>query len=65
MDVHTLFFGTILTVLPLVAAGLLTAMVLLERRAELTPAPAHAGRAQAGKRARQARRRRARIGADA
>jgi hypothetical protein len=56
MDAYTLFFGTVLAVLPLVAAGLLTAMVLLERRAELTPAPAHAGRA--AKRTRQARRRR-------
>ena len=59
MDAYTLFFGTILTVLPLVAAGLLTTMVLLERRAELTPAPARASRGQAAKRAHRARRRRA------
>jgi hypothetical protein len=57
MDLHAFFFGTVLTVLPLVAAGLLTAMVCLERRAELTSGPGHAGRPQAAKRARQARRR--------
>jgi hypothetical protein len=59
MDVYTLFFGTVLTVLPLAAAGLLAAMVLMERRAELIPAPAHADRAHPARRARQARRRRA------
>jgi hypothetical protein len=44
MDISTFAFGAALTVLPLVAAGLLVAMVLLERHVEhLAPAPAHAG----------------------
>ena len=59
MDVYTLFFGTVLTVMPLVAAGLLAAIVLVERRAELIPPHTHAGRAHAARRGRQARRRRA------
>jgi hypothetical protein len=47
MDVSTFVFGTALTVLPLVVAGLLAAMVVLERRAErLASASAHAGGAQ-------------------
>lgn len=45
MDVSTFVFGTALTVLPLVAAGLLATLVLLERRGEpLAPAPAQDGR---------------------
>jgi hypothetical protein len=45
MGLSTLVLGTALTVLPLVAAGLLAAMVLLEREDErLVAAPADAGR---------------------
>jgi hypothetical protein len=54
MDVSTFVFGAALTVLPLVAAGLLAAMVVLERRAErLAPASAHAGVAQSRPRRRR------------
>ena len=46
MDVSTFVLGTALAVLPLIAAGLLATMVLLERRAEqMASAPAHARRA--------------------
>jgi hypothetical protein len=45
MDVSTLLLGTVLTVLPLLGAALLTAMVLLERPgAQLAPAAPFAGR---------------------
>lgn len=54
MGLSTLVLGTAITVLPLMAAGLLAAMVLLERRAE-PPSPAHAGRASGRLRARQGR----------
>jgi hypothetical protein len=58
MDVSTLVFGTALTVLPLVAAGLLAAMVLLERHTEdLASAPGHAGRGHSRPRHRKPRRR--------
>jgi hypothetical protein len=59
----TLLLGTVLTVLPLVAAGLLAAMVLLERQADaqLGPAPAYAGRGRAAARSRQRRRGRRRV----
>jgi hypothetical protein len=54
MDVSTFVFGIALTVLPLIAAGLLTIMVLLERHAEqLVPAPIHAGRAHGRRRPRR------------
>jgi len=46
MGLSTFVLGTAFTLLPLVAAGLLAAMVLLERRDELAPAPAQAGRAR-------------------
>jgi hypothetical protein len=53
MDVSTFVFGTALTALPLIAAGLLTTMVLLERRAEqMAPAPAQGRRAHARQRPR-------------
>jgi hypothetical protein len=40
MDLSILVFGTALTLLPLMAAGLLATMVLVERRAErLAAAP--------------------------
>jgi hypothetical protein len=54
MDVSTFVFGTALTVLPLVAAGLLATMVLLERRGEhLAAAPVQAGRGRGKARLRQ------------
>lgn len=40
MDFSTLLFGAAMAVLPLVGAGLLAAMVLLERPDPLTPLPA-------------------------
>ena len=53
MDVSTFVFGTALTVLPLIAAGLLATMVLLERRAEqMAGVPAHARRAHGRQRPR-------------
>jgi hypothetical protein len=60
MDVPTLVFGTALTLLPLIAAGLLAAMVLLERPSEelsalpeeLSARPAHGERGSARGRAR-------------
>jgi len=45
MGLSTFVLGTAFTVLPLVAAGLLAALVLLERHADpLTPASAGTGR---------------------
>jgi hypothetical protein len=56
MDLSTFLFGTALTILPLVAAGLLAAMVMLERSAErLSPTPAHAGGAPGRQRRRHRR----------
>jgi hypothetical protein len=43
MDFSTLFLGTAMALLPLIGAGLLAAMVLLERRSEARLAPAGAG----------------------
>lgn len=47
MDLSTFIFGAALTVLPLIAAGLLAAMVAMERRAErLAVATGPAGHVQ-------------------
>ncbi len=40
MTVSTLFLGAALSLMPLVGAGLLATLVLLERREELNPVPA-------------------------
>ncbi|HXE87061.1 MAG TPA: hypothetical protein VN524_09730 [Hyphomicrobiaceae bacterium] len=54
MALSILVLGTALTVLPLVAAGLMAAMVLLERREEqLAAAPAAGGRAPGRQRQRK------------
>jgi hypothetical protein len=53
----TLLVGTALTVLPLVGAGLLAAMVLLERKADTELAPAGRGSAPAKSRQRRSSRR--------
>jgi hypothetical protein len=63
MGVSTFVLGTAFTVLPLVAAGLLAALVMLERRGErLAPAPPHAGRTHGRARARHRNPARAREG---
>jgi hypothetical protein len=58
MDFSTLFLGTVLTLLPLIGAGLLAAMVLLERPgARLAPAGASSERAPSSGRGRARRQR--------
>jgi hypothetical protein len=61
MDFSTLLLGTMLAVLALAGAGLLTVMVVLERPGpELEPAPALAGGGSAPDKHNKARRRRRR-----
>jgi hypothetical protein len=58
MDLSTLAFGAMITVLPLVGAGLLAAMIMLERPSgQLVPAASGAGRGRGNARARRSRRR--------
>jgi hypothetical protein len=58
MDFSTLCLGTAMTLVPLIGAGLLAAMVLLERPGRgLAPAAAQEGRTQSNGRGRARRQR--------